>query len=532
MRAWPKWWELKQRRDERGGLLVPVHVSADARQQYQTVCKELNSLEAEQATCTGEINKAEQELAKLKLDPGAVSYKEEIKSCLELRQSYIEARDQVPERQRERESIRSLIDRDLAELRPGWSHDDLRAFSIDVAMRAEIDRLNDKHRERTTALMKLTTKRDGDAANLERARDEFADIAVSRDVTDLVAVLGDEADYAANRKQLESVRGDLAKLERKLTTQSRKLTPPLPATNPAPHELPVPRSETVAEFTSRFAELREELRIEQAAFKANEGKQTELDKSLATAMLSLAVPSLDDRDTARQSRDAGWNLFRRKHVAGEPVDADIAIWLDETTTNSLPDGYEQAVRHADDIADTIYDNANEVAEREGLHRQLAAISRELDENRRQIKDVEHQQKELQTQWCALWQPCGLEPLTPDAMLAWLGDHEAACATISQRQELLDQLSQLGERIASFDRRLRDACGIETGEISVLLMSAKQAIETANEQRRRTGELQKEIRRLDKQLAKYDVEIADLDTQQANASAEWQVVLTRLNLPAD
>ncbi|HQZ64483.1 MAG TPA: AAA family ATPase, partial [Planctomycetaceae bacterium] len=104
VRAWPKWWELQQRRDERGSLIVPANVPGDARQQYQTVCKELKSLEAEQTTCTNEINRAEQELATLKLDPGAVSYREEIKSCLELRQSYIEARNQLPERQRERES--------------------------------------------------------------------------------------------------------------------------------------------------------------------------------------------------------------------------------------------------------------------------------------------------------------------------------------------------------------------------------------------------------------------------------------------
>ena len=531
-RAWPKWWELQQLRDERGGLIVPAHVPADARQQYQTVYRELKSLETEQETRTGEIDRAEQELAKLKLDPGAVSYRAEIKSCLELRQSYIEARNQLPERQRERESIRTVIDRDLAELRPGWSHDDLRSFSIDVATRAEIDRLSDKNRECMTTATKLTTKRDGDAGNLERARDELAEIGASRDVTTLAAVLADEADCAANRKQLESARGDLAKLERKFTTQSRKLTPPLPAAISAPHELPVPRSETVAEFATRFAELREVLRIEQAAFKANEAKQTDLDKSLATAMSSRAVPSLDDRDAARRSRDAGWMLFRRKHIGGEPIDSDISIWLDETNANALPDGYEQAVRRADDIADTIYDNANDVAERESLHRQLTAISRELDQNREQITKSQQTQVELQTQWATLWQPCGLEPLAPDAMLAWLVDHEAVCATIAQRQELLDQTSQLGERISSFERRLRVTCEIETGEVSVLLMSAKQAIETANEQRRQTGDLQKEIRRLDKQLAKYDAEIADLEKQEAKASAEWQVVLTRLNLPAD
>ena len=60
----------------------------------------------------------------------------------------------------------------------------------------------------------------------------------------------------------------------------------------------------------------------------------------------------------------------RNTSASEPADSAIAAWLDGDATTSLPDGYEQAVRFADGVADKIYDNANEVAKREGLRRQL------------------------------------------------------------------------------------------------------------------------------------------------------------------
>ena len=118
VRAWPQWWELQQRRSERASLSVPDNVPADARQQYLAISKELKSLADEQAKRTKELNQAEQSLVALQLDPDAVSYRAEIKSCLELRQSFIEAHEQLPERQQQREATRLLIDRELAELRP------------------------------------------------------------------------------------------------------------------------------------------------------------------------------------------------------------------------------------------------------------------------------------------------------------------------------------------------------------------------------------------------------------------------------
>ena len=118
------------------------------------------------------------------------------------------------------------------------------------------------------------------------------------------------------------------------------------------------------------------------------------------------------------------------------------------------------------------------------------------------------------------------------MLGWLSDHEADCATISQREELIEELSQLGERIASFEQRLRAAFGLTGGDVTGLLASARQSVDEAKDQRRRISELRKEIRRVEKQLAKYGEELQNLATRESTANAEWKAVLNRLNLPAD
>lgn len=532
VRAWPKWWELQQRRIERASMSVPGNVPADARQQNLTISKELKSIAEEQSRRTEEIRQAERTLVALKLDPAAVSHRAEIKSCLELRQSFIEAKAQLPERQRQREATRLLIDRELSELRPGWSHDDLRAFSVDVATRTAIDRLSDERRKRTTSRTTLTARRDGDTANLERAQEELAEIGSPRDTTALSAVLVDEADFVANRKQSENKRGELAKLDRKLATQCRKLMPPLTVATFAFHELSVPRAETVTEFASRFAHVREQLRTASVSVEEDEAERREIDKSLAIAMSSHVVPSLEERDAAREQRDVGWGLVRQKYISSEQSDSAITAWLACNAAESLPDGYERAVRIADDIADHIYDNANEVAQRESLRRRLAALVMRLDQKRQRIAELEHQEVALQSKWIVLWQPCGFEPLAPDAMLGWLNDHDDACAMIAQRDELIEERSQLGERIARFEESLHAARGLVGDDASALLMSARQSVDEAKDQQRRMTESQKEIRRLGKQLEKYDADLQTLATNETTEKTEWEAVLKRLNLPAD
>ncbi|MCX7418337.1 MAG: AAA family ATPase [Planctomycetia bacterium] len=616
VRAWPKWWELQQRRAERDSIGSGLHsveqaarmlhgsddvftsnvitgerpllrIPANARQQFQTLSTSLKSLAGEQAKCISEIEQAERRLVELKLDPGAVSYRTEIKACVEQRQSYIDAKHDLPEIQRKREASRLQIERELSELRPGWTHADLQAFSVDVSTRAEIDRLSHESRERTKLQTTFAAKRDSDAANFEHAQNELAEIGSPHDVTAIVAVLADEADFVANRKQAESIGVDLAKLERKLTTQIRRLTPPLitdecgsPLRDATLNvdrratlgELPVPRQETLAEFGTRFAAVREQLRIEQSSLAEDEVKQREIDNTLASAMSRQVVPSLDERDAARERRDAGWNLVHQKYIAGEQADVGVAAWLNGDTAlsgsgepgdvrprtntsvgamtnanirglippgspsqiiDTLPDGYEQAVRVADNIADQIYDNAKEVAEREGLRRQLKTLAARLEQKRLRIADLDRQQAELQAEWFALWKPCGFEPLAPDAMLAWLKDHGVACATIAQRDELLVEQSRLAERIALFEQSLRAASGGSTLEPSVLrlLQLAKQSVDDAKDQQRRAIDLQKEARRLDKQIAKYDADLQNLAEREGGANAEWHAVLSRLNLPA-
>lgn len=530
VRAWPKWWQLQQKIQERQGLVVPAKVPQDARQNYSKLAESLKALEREQAKQKQDIEVATQGLASLNLDPTAIRFQSEIKSCLELRQSYVEARHDLPELRQQRELEQKQIERELADTCPHWSQADLREHVVDLAARAQIDQAIDAYRQRTTHRTKLLAKRDSDVLNLERARDELSDLGEPADVSLLQASLADESDDAANRKQLENTNGDLIKLERKIARQIQKLVPPLSDTASDIHLLPVPRIETINNLASRLNDLQMKLQSLSESIAEDEGKHRSLSASLDAELSSRAVPSLAERESARRHRDQGWTLIRQKYVLRDPSDAEIKIWMeDEGAINELPSRYEQAVIDADEISDKIYENANEVARREELTRQLAEMSSQIEAKKQRAVELQRHLDQWQEDWCKVWQPCGLSPLQPDAMLGWIKDHEAACLSIADRDVLTRQQTELTDRIAAFEQRLRSVFP-GSQDFSSLLASARQAVETSKQQQLRKAELQKEVRRLEKLLQKYDAELAEVDRDESEATKDWQTMLRLLNFP--
>ncbi len=532
IRAWPKWWELQQLRSDRAQIGVLPALPTDARKKYVDLGKELKEHEETRADKATQIERVNGLLGALQLNPVAVLYRIEIKSCLELRQSFIDARDQLPERRQERKNLQLQIDQELQEHRPGWSHADLRAFSVNVATRAEIDRLTEDFNIRRTSVATIAAKQESDATDLERLRIVHAAICVARDITVLEGVLADETAYAGDLNELNRNRVELAKLQLNLTSQIRQLTPPLAVETTAPHVLPVPRVETVSEFQDRLAELAENLRAANSLAREDETEYRKLEELLAAARKSRVVPSLEERDAARARRDTGWDLVRRRYIAAEPVDADIAAWLDVEADVNLPDGYERAVRQADGLADQIYDNANEVAVREGQHRRLTELELRLNQKRQEIANLERQQSQLQEEWIALWRPCGFEPLTPDAMCGWLQQHAAVCTAFVKCAELATQLTPLGERIESFEQRLRVASGMTGEDFSSMLALVRQSVEDEKHRRRKAIDSLIEVRRLEKQLANHNEALQVIQGQEVTAQSAWRAVLERLNLPAE
>ena len=525
-RAHQKWTELQQCRRDREPLSVPPTLPVDARVRYASLSEKIQSGEDEAARLTNVVAGVERDLTTLKLDPGAVTYRAEIRACLELKQSFLEAKADLPKLTAEHAAARQQIDRELNELRPGWTHEDLRSFAVDVATRAEIERLIDADRLRETTQAELRAKREQLSAQLRQARADFGSLGELRDVSSLVAVLADESSYSSDRKVLEKRSIEATKIERQLTSQLKKLSPPLPAGNTTPQELPVPRIGTIKQFEMDFADLREQLRATTDSLRQDEAELGDVQSKLADLTARGEVPSLSERDAARQRRDSSWATIRRRII-----DDHETAWFG-IDPQSLGNSYEQAVREADGIADRIYANADAVVRREELGRQRDVLIARIAQKRERCSQLKQQEVDLQARWVAAWQLCGFEPLAPDAMRSWVNDHEVACETIAKREEILAESEILRQQVAAFETRLRSACSAATNEIPVLLVIARDAVADAKEQQSRSRQLNRDIKRLEPQLAECDADLEALSGRETTWNDDWKSVLSQLRLPAD
>lgn len=524
-RAYQKWTELQQCRSDRQPLSVPRSLPADARARYASLSEKIRHSDEESLRLANMIATHERDLSQLKLNPRAVSFRAEIRACLELKQSYLEAKADLPKLKAEHAAARQQIDRELSELRPGWTHDDLRTFAVDVATRAEIDRLIDEDRLRETTLAELRAKREQLSAQLRQARADVEALGELRNVAPLVAVLADESSYSSDRKVLEKRIAEATRIDRQLATQLKKLTPPMPPGFPNPEELSVPRLGTIKQFEADFADLREQTRANRDSILQDENELREVQEKLDDVVARGVVPSLSERDQARERRDANWIKIRRRLIEDHETS-----WFGVDPA-SLSKSYEQAVREADEIADRIYKNADAVVRREELGRQRDTLAARLAQRQERAVQLTQQEAEIQSRWIGAWQACGFVPLAPDAMRSWVNDHETVCETVAKRSEIALESDQLRQQIQAFEARLRAACESDA-DIPVLIVTAREAVDDAKEQQSRSRELKRDIKRLEPQIDECDAELQALSGRQSTWQAAWKGVLSQLRLPAD
>ncbi|HEY1786421.1 MAG TPA: AAA family ATPase, partial [Pirellulales bacterium] len=86
-RAWPNWWDLRQKTGRRAGLSVPTGLPPDARQRFSVANQRLAEADEQCQRLARDIARDERELAALRLNPQSISLRAEINAALELRQS-------------------------------------------------------------------------------------------------------------------------------------------------------------------------------------------------------------------------------------------------------------------------------------------------------------------------------------------------------------------------------------------------------------------------------------------------------------
>ena len=549
VKALPLWVERRAHRAERSALTVPERFPAEARSEFVTLVETLERLRLERELLQQALTDAERDLSDVSLDQTLLPLKAEIIECHGQVKSVEDARHDLPLRRAERDQAEQAVVAKLKELRPGWSLSDLREFSVDVATRSRMDGLIESRKQLDAERTKLETKREEAHAALAQLASDLGELDAPEDVSALAAVVEQAAEFASEQKTLTKSETERAKQIATLTARRARLSPPLPLSETSDFKsgisnlrseisLPVPSQKQIAQFDAQYRDVEQRLTTARLSLTEEEAGLARLERNLQQLeQQQLAVPKLEELQAGRARRDAGWQLFRDTHLAGRELGAEISQWLAAVggvagAAGTLADRYEQAVVRADELADAIFKNADEVSRREQLKQQIESARHDVARKQAACDSLRQEQHAVTQRWVELWQPCGCEPLSPEAMQSWRSDFALFAETHEQLRHLEVDLAALRGKLDEFTTTFRRAMNAADGDVTSWLVAAKKRVKTATEQDQQRKQWERDRTRIAKQLDGTIAALRDWDARQTDWIAGWQAVLSQLGLPSD
>jgi uncharacterized protein YhaN len=189
--------------------------------------------------------------------------------------------------------------------------------------------------------------------------------------------------------------------------------------------LPFPSKESVDRFEiqfSKFSHTQEKLEEDQQTI---EKEMLQIEADLNAIALSHDVPTETDLETARTVREKGWGLIREKLEGGEPPPEEIDTFVKRIgNPSNLPDAFEISVEEADNIADRLRREAEQVSKKGMLEAGKRLCRKNENLHHEKLKTSKVEQTEMREAWQKLWEPSGIQPLSPKEMHAWLSDVSA------------------------------------------------------------------------------------------------------------
>ena len=422
-----------------------------------------------------------------------------------------------------------------------WKTDDIEALVKRIPPRAKATVLRTliiSRGERASGVMNAKAAVDELAGQIADAQQELDGMGAPTDVSKLAAVVKatrEGGDIASRIKTAEiEIREAKAAVERCL-----KSLKPLIGDEQALASTPVPARDTIQthrddqrNVDQRMQACRERLRTAEQDL----ARHRKAHERLAHDEDAVAPKDLTD---AREMRDSGWSLIRRRYVEGVSVpDDEIQAFTGDRA--NLTNIYETAVTTADNLVDRRFDNAQAAAQIALTTRQVAEQQELLEGLREEEGVLAEEIRTLETVWKGMWTGASFEPLGPDLMLEWLTARNEILEAIGRREAIGRQLEALREDESKTTARILAEFAAVTGKPGALdgqplriVMEAATAVQSQSE-KDATSRRQSE-ERLRKMKADAGRKATALETAEEALRVwrtEWAAAIELLGLAAD
>ncbi|MBI5263857.1 MAG: AAA family ATPase [Bradyrhizobium sp.] len=374
----------------------------------------------------------------------------------------------------------------------------------------------------------------------DKASDLESQIAASQDAINTAAlaaaikVAANAGDFAARAASATRERDEADSTIR----QRFQAMSPAPRDEEALVAMSIPPFEAVQQHRDAQHDLHRRIQATNDRTQTARQDLTRLQNAYQRMISEEKVVSPGDLTDAREHRDRGWSIIRRRFIEGEEVkEAEVHGFSQD---KDLSEAYEAAVVQADLLADRRFENAENAA-------RLVVMSRQIGEQQDVLSSLAEEQDRLVAEqtafaavWIEMWKPSGVNPLTPDAMMEFL----------TTRRELLELFRKRDAAQREIDLHQRDEVAAkeqicdQLNAFGVNLLALRNTplkivIEQASDLQKQQEQLASAKRDLQdaRRKALADVERkrkiqGTAESQWAEWTAEWSAALTSAGLPAD
>ncbi len=409
---------------------VPI-LSEDFPERRREAQQDKKQATKDKAIYEPELERLAQQSEELSGAGGFASYAEKIESLLKRLGAHLKAQRDLVGLDAKHETCVQETQRLLAEIRPNLSLEDLGLLRVTEARKKRIRELALRRENAFSAETKCLDALTLTTEKLEQAQQKLGGMPAGRDESELERTVdtlqrhGDLAKTVRAAQQEQQAFADEAKNAlARLGLWSGTLEDV--------ERLPVPTQETIGRFQTDFDELAADRKALEKRLRDLNAERAGIEDEIEGMRRNVAVLTEVELVDARDRRDGTWRQIR-------------GAWLDqeqlEEPASALAQGYEEEVKTADDAADTLRDNADQVAEHTERLRQLDRVQKKIVKDSVERDRIVKRQEQVEAEWAVAWSESGIKPLPPKEMQAWLNRHA--------------QLLELG-------RRMREA-GVEERE---------------------------------------------------------------------
>ncbi len=406
-----------------------------------------------------------------------------------------------------------------------------------TALHAAIEELSQKHGALVAAVEKSRRRIIEAEAQVEQNRRRLQNMPAARNAEPLKQAIRKAQTAGDLEASLAAIGAETAKRQRAAKRSLKKLHPWKGDLHDL-EQLPRPNPETV----ERLAQACEQAEGERTSVERDQQQNAKTIAQKQADLESLRncgdVPTEADLAAARSRRDEGWRIISQ---GVDRLAEELAAFLDAAAPENSHDAeaalfaeYERCVRRADDTADRLRHEAQQVAEKTQALAELARCAQREEQLRGQLEAARQKLQEKQNAWKTFWEEIGTPVLPPKEMHAWLEQCEIGLRNIADFRDKQQEQERLQEQCDEQRRQLlaalSDPCSEKTrggrNEVLELCEAAVREIERETEERRK---IERDSKREQAEAVKEKEEAREAQAGLAQWREAWERLMPQINL---